>query len=59
MFYSVCVLNVKFLLIRFGKPLVLDLHDVDVFEATEKFFDEALPGLMKMIMDKSILEEDK
>ena len=44
--------------IRFGKPLVLDLYDVDVFESVEKFFDNVEPGLLKKVMDKSILKEE-
>lgn len=44
--------------LRFGKPVVLDLSDLDLLQSVETFFDNVQPGLWNMVMDKSILEED-
>ena len=43
---------------RYGKPLVLDMMEVDMFDAATTRFDSVLSGLMKHIMDKSIMEEN-
>lgn len=45
--------------IRYGKPFVLDMMEVDMFETATRIMDEVLPNLMEMIMDKSILLEEK
>jgi len=45
--------------LRFGKPLVLDLMNVDVFLACQLRFDEVFEGLMNAIMDRSIMQEEK
>lgn len=44
--------------IRYGKPLVLDMMEVDMFDTVTTRFDEILDGLMEKIMNKSILEEE-
>lgn len=44
---------------RFGKPCVIDMMEVDMFHAVEIRFDEVLPGLLNMMMDKSIMQEEK
>ncbi|XP_021375352.1 putative IQ motif and ankyrin repeat domain-containing protein [Mizuhopecten yessoensis] len=44
--------------IRYGKPLVLDMMEVDMFDTVTMRFDEILEGLMSKIMDRSILEEE-
>ena len=44
---------------RFGKPLVLDMMEVDMFETVSDRFDEVLNGLMGMVVDHSIKEEEK
>lgn len=44
--------------LRFGKPVVLDMMGVDVFEACCMRFDEVEEGLMKKIMDRSIMKEE-
>lgn len=43
--------------IRYGKPLVIDMMEVDMFHAVERRFDEVLAGLLNAIMDKSIMQE--
>lgn len=45
--------------LRFGKPLVLDMLEVNMFETICDRFDQIMPGLMKSIMDKSILKNEK
>lgn len=45
--------------LRFGKPVVLDMMEVDMFQTASDKMDEVLPGLMAMIMDKSIMKEEK
>ncbi|ELT90080.1 hypothetical protein CAPTEDRAFT_89148 [Capitella teleta] len=45
--------------IRFGKPLVLDMMEVDMFDTVSARMDEIYPGLMADIMDKSIMKEEK
>lgn len=44
-------------LVRYGKPFVLDMMEVDMFDACRMKFDEVQKGLMDAIMDKSILTE--
>nr|XP_022312740.1 putative IQ motif and ankyrin repeat domain-containing protein [Crassostrea virginica] len=44
--------------IRFGKPLVLDMMEVDMFHTVSDRFDEIEKGLMDKIMDKSIMQEE-
>ncbi|KAK3089405.1 hypothetical protein FSP39_003377 [Pinctada imbricata] len=44
--------------VRFGKPLVLDMMELDIFESVSDRFSEVLPGLMDKVMDKSIMEEE-
>lgn len=44
--------------IRFGKPLVLDMMEVDMFNTVSDRFDEIGKGLMDQIMDKSIMQEE-
>ncbi|XP_061168041.1 IQ motif and ankyrin repeat domain-containing protein 1-like [Saccostrea echinata] len=44
--------------IRFGKPLVIDMMEVDMFHAVSDRFDEIQKGLMDKIMDKSIMQEE-
>ena len=45
--------------IRFGKPLILDMMEVDMFGTAGDCFDRIMPGLLPAIMDKSILENEK
>ncbi|CAL1548532.1 unnamed protein product, partial [Lymnaea stagnalis] len=45
--------------IRYGKPLVLDMMEVDMFDTCVDRFDNIMKGLMKSILDKSILKEEK
>ncbi|XP_059144991.1 IQ motif and ankyrin repeat domain-containing protein 1-like [Physella acuta] len=45
--------------IRYGKPFVLDMMEVDMFDTCVDKFDEVSKGLMASIMDKSILNEEK
>ena len=43
---------------RYGKPLVLDMMEVDMLEACERRFDEVQKGLLPSIFDKSIVTRD-
>lgn len=45
--------------LRFGKPLVLDMMEVDMFQTVGDIFDRLMKGLLKSIMDKSILKNEK
>ncbi|XP_025110079.1 putative IQ motif and ankyrin repeat domain-containing protein [Pomacea canaliculata] len=45
--------------LRFGKPLVLDMLEVNMFQTICDRFDQIMPGLMKSIMDRSILKNEK
>ncbi|CAC5367262.1 Putative IQ motif and ankyrin repeat domain-containing protein LOC642574 homolog [Mytilus coruscus] len=44
--------------VRFGKPFILDMMEVDMFDTVSDRFDNILKGLMGMIMDKSIMQEE-
>ena len=44
---------------RYGKPLVIDLMEVDMFKTVTDRFNEIHPGLMNAIFDRSILTEEK
>ncbi|KAL5017302.1 hypothetical protein ScPMuIL_006891 [Solemya velum] len=44
--------------VRFGKPLILDMMEVDMFETCSDRFDEVFPGFMNSIMDKTIMKEE-
>lgn len=45
--------------IRYGKPLVIDMMEVDMFHAVGKRFDDVTEGLLDSMMDKSIMQEEK
>lgn len=44
--------------IRYGKPLVVDVMDVDMWDDVEAHFDAVEPGLWSRVMDKSLLENE-
>lgn len=44
---------------RYGKPFVLDMMEVDMYQTCVDRFDGIMPGLMDSLMDKSILQEEK
>ncbi|XP_013396876.1 putative IQ motif and ankyrin repeat domain-containing protein [Lingula anatina] len=44
--------------VRYGKSLVLDMMEVDMFDTVSDRFDEVHKGLMNMIMDKSLLKDE-
>ena len=46
------------LFFRYGKPLVLDMMEVDMLEACERRFDEVQKDLLHAIFDKSVLTRD-
>ena len=50
---------IPFPLPRYGKYAVLDLLDVDVWEATVQLFDSVQAGLMDSLLDKTILQKEK
>ncbi|XP_028411970.1 putative IQ motif and ankyrin repeat domain-containing protein [Dendronephthya gigantea] len=45
--------------VRFGKPLVLDMMAVDMFESVKIKFDVVQEGLLNTIMTKEILKDDR
>ncbi|XP_071807238.1 IQ motif and ankyrin repeat domain-containing protein 1-like [Asterias amurensis] len=45
--------------IRFGKPLVLDMLEVDMFETCSDRFDKVHKGFMQDIMTKEIIKNEK
>ncbi|KAJ8305740.1 hypothetical protein KUTeg_016285 [Tegillarca granosa] len=44
--------------IRYGKYLVLDMMEVDMFDTVGDVWDNIQKGLLSMIMDKTILQEE-
>ena len=44
---------------RYGKPAVLDMMDVDMFETAAMKFDEVQKGLMAILMSKDLLKDNK
>ncbi|EDO28821.1 predicted protein [Nematostella vectensis] len=45
--------------IRFGKPFVLDMMEVDMFDTMVMKFDDVQKGLLPSIMDKGIFKDNK
>ncbi|KAK6188445.1 hypothetical protein SNE40_004616 [Patella caerulea] len=45
--------------IRFGKPFIIDMMEVDMFDVCVDRFDEIQKGLMDALLDKSLLEGEK
>lgn len=46
-------------LYRYGKPVVLDMMDVDMFDTATMKFDEVKKGLMPSLMSKDLLKDNK
>ena len=44
---------------RYGKPVVLDMMDVDMFDTATVKFDEVKKGLMALLMSKDLLKDSK
>ncbi|KAI0224678.1 putative IQ motif and ankyrin repeat domain-containing protein [Lamellibrachia satsuma] len=44
--------------VRYGKPLVLDMSDVNMYKTLSMRFDEIQKGLLQSIMDKSFIEQE-
>ena len=44
--------------IRYGKPLVLDLLEVDMWDEVERDFDVIQKGLLSRLMDKSLMQNE-
>ena len=44
---------------RYGKPAVLDMMDVDMFDTVAMRFDEVQKGLMASVMSKELLKDNK
>jgi hypothetical protein len=44
---------------RYGKPVIIDMMGVDMFDALVTRFDEVQTGFMASIMNKSILKDNK
>lgn len=45
--------------LRYGKPTVLDMMDVDMFHSATLKFDEVQKGLMASLMSKELLKDNK
>ncbi|KAL9980920.1 hypothetical protein ACROYT_G009562 [Oculina patagonica] len=45
--------------LRYGKPVVLDMMDVDMFDTAAMKFDEVQKGLMASLMSKDLLKDNK
>ncbi|CAB1343386.1 unnamed protein product [Coregonus sp. 'balchen'] len=45
--------------IRFGKPLVINMMEVDLFESVQKQLDQVNPGLSEQLMNKELLQEER
>jgi hypothetical protein len=45
--------------LRYGKPLVVDMMEVDMYNTISNMFDRLMPGLLKAIVDKSIIQNEK
>ncbi|XP_074658400.1 IQ motif and ankyrin repeat domain-containing protein 1-like [Tubulanus polymorphus] len=45
--------------IRFGKIFIIDMMEIDMYEACERRFDEIQKGLLDSVMDKSILQNER
>lgn len=47
------------LVCRFGKPLVINMMEVDLFESVQNQLDQVNPGLSKQLMNKELLQEER
>ncbi|XP_039767672.1 IQ motif and ankyrin repeat domain-containing protein 1 isoform X5 [Ornithorhynchus anatinus] len=45
--------------LRYGKPLVLDMHRVDMFGAVKRQLEAVEPGLADALLTKALLEQDR
>ncbi|GIL92242.1 hypothetical protein Vretimale_18469 [Volvox reticuliferus] len=45
--------------IRYGKAMVLDLQDCDLWPEMPRMFDQVQPGLLASLMDKSLLAGER
>jgi len=43
--------------LKFGKPFILDMMEAEMYEFCKDQFDKILPGLLEMILDKSICDD--
>ena len=43
---------------RYGKPLVLDMMEVDMFDTVGMKMDAVMPRLLDLIMDGSIIQDE-
>lgn len=44
---------------RFGKPLVINMMEVDLFESVQNQLDQVNPGLSEQLMNKELLQEER
>ncbi|KAM9689694.1 IQ motif and ankyrin repeat domain-containing protein 1 isoform 4-T6 [Dama dama] len=45
--------------LRFGKPLVFDLHEVDLFPAVQRQLEAVQPGLAQELLGRGLLEQER
>lgn len=45
--------------IRYGKPFVLDMLEVDMYDAVERIFENIRPNLLAEVMNKELLKEER
>ncbi|XP_032111452.1 putative IQ motif and ankyrin repeat domain-containing protein LOC642574 homolog isoform X2 [Sapajus apella] len=45
--------------LRYGKPLVFDLHEVDLFPAVQQQLEAVQPGLAQALLSRGLLEQER
>ncbi|XP_075861067.1 IQ motif and ankyrin repeat domain-containing protein 1 isoform X4 [Microcebus murinus] len=45
--------------LRYGKPLVFDLHEVDLFPAVQQQLEAVQPGLAQELLSRALLQEER
>lgn len=56
---SRCLIRQMFCFFRHGKKVVIDMMGTDLYEPIFNVMEQIHPGLLKMILNKSIMEEEK
>ena len=44
---------------RFGKPLVIDMKEVELFDVVLSQLDQVMPGLSKELLSKELLRKER
>ena len=56
---SLMISSENSILYRFGKPLVIDMLEVDMFATVSDIFNRIQPELMHCILSKDIIENER